>query len=247
MQNLHFKKMSKLRITDVDLLFSELKYLLITNNTHTFNQYLMDIFKELTSMIPKSQTNCIILKESFFKFLNMPIFLCNLIYNNIITNGSYILDQSEPELDYDNFSKFFRNLYFATYETTAKFLFGIYDMDHDGLISLNDIKLVLTILSLQASRNEKEHELIKELHLDIDTNLLKNFPSDLNKDSINLHDYFLLIEIIPDIFIELFSFIWLSLPFSKDYIWFYDYFLPSLKSSQEISKLSIYLIIKYRK
>jgi len=270
-----------------DITYSQLKFLLNIYDDIGFNQYLKDIFKYLSAYY--KCTNCsglkqndmkpqkgeiaqkdnkiegLISKNSFLKFLNLPIFISEKVYLSIMQKSEY--NELSDYISFDLFSSFFNTLYFGDYETIARLLFNIIDSDNNGLITLKEIRDILVVIPISCKLRKTENTIKKEKESGIDkiilshtknqklqdfqenhlkfilqfeTYLASDLHSRININKISYDDFLSIIESKCDIFIQLLSLLYINISITSDFLWFYN------QSSQENMNKSLVFLTRMK-
>ncbi len=76
-------------------------------------------------------------KSAFNEFTQLPIFISNKIFNCLAFKQENYL--REACLNLNTFKNFLMDLYMGSFEKVAELIFGIYDFDHDGLITSSNV------------------------------------------------------------------------------------------------------------
>jgi len=208
--------------------FCELKSLLNIYNAKLFNYCIKDKFEEISTQKNRIK---ILEKQSFYKFLNLPIFMSERLYDQLI-------DLEKGNLTEDSFSTFMNILYLGSFHQLANLIFNIYDYDQDGLITLEKIKHLLKLILISLKRDEETKEnSSEEYQLKIISEIESYLSSDLTTitlgRTINFESFLLLIREKSDVFLQPLCFLYLNIPISQNDIWFYRHLLDEDSSQEE--------------
>ena len=136
----------------VDSLTKQLKI----DDKEAFHLYLKEVYVDLYSRVKENKNDK---TESEVKLNGVT----KLIFDKYFTLPGIIGDRFFKVLDLKNttvlsandFIKGMTTLYCGGYEETVKFIFNFYDMDNDGLIDKEDIRVVLSYITLADSPDIK--------------------------------------------------------------------------------------------
>ena len=114
-----------------------------------FKSYLKDIWNDLSQRnLEKDITG--ISKITFSSYYNLPGIISDRLFNVFDSNNSGVLKSSD-------FIKGMTTLFCEDFEICCPFIFNFYDFDKDGKISKEDIRTVLSYVSLsQEIQNYKD-------------------------------------------------------------------------------------------
>ena len=106
----------------------------------TFSHYLIEIWRDLARR--SSDQSKGIEKLTFSKYYELPGIISDRLFSVFDKNGNGFLDPKE-------FIEGMTILFSETYKPLASFIFKFYDFDKDGLISKEDVRVVLSYVPLQ--------------------------------------------------------------------------------------------------
>ena len=136
----------------VDSLTNKLKI----DDKDAFYLYLKEVYIDLFSRVKENKNDKTdneiklngVTKLIFDKYFTLPGIIGDRFFK--------VLDQkNETVLSANDFIKGMTTLYCGGYEETVKFIFNFYDMDSDGLIDKEDIRVVLSYITLADSPDVK--------------------------------------------------------------------------------------------
>ena len=142
----------KIEKIDVEQLTKKLR----VDNAEAFNTYLKDVFTDLYSRIaenkndPKEKQNKIngITKTVFDKYYELPGIIGDRLFR--------VFNKKNREyISLSDFTSGMINLFCEDFDKTSKFIFDFYDYDNDGKITKEDIKTILSYITLGESPNSK--------------------------------------------------------------------------------------------
>ena len=197
---------SKCAIVDVFQLISPLR---IDNKQHDIfiERYLKDIFREisLTNLNDPTETQYIT-EYILGKYLNFPLILTQKLYTNF--------KNKDGTMSFLRFVEIFNIFHTGCYETLTKVIFDIYDFNNDGLIYINDCRLILIHLALS-----NENKLSLEKIISKTDELLKLV---FYKTHMTLKDFrFCLEKKSSDLFLILLIYILFKTPFNDEILSYY--------------------------
>ena len=146
MESLHGEKIT------VDSLTNKLKI----DDKDAFYLYLKEVWIDLYSRVKENKNDKSdveinlngVTKLIFDKYFTLPGIIGDRFFK--------VLDQKNTSvLSANDFIKGMTTLYCGGYEETVKFIFNFYDMDNDGLIDKEDIRVVLSYITLADSPDVK--------------------------------------------------------------------------------------------
>ena len=117
-----------------------------------FEAYLKDVWVDLYSRVTQNKNDP---KEKSIKLSGLSKVVFNSYYNlpGIIGDRLFkVFDtNSNNSIELVEFVEGMRTLFFEDYDKNSKFIFDFYDFDHDGKISQEDIRVVLSYITLTYS------------------------------------------------------------------------------------------------
>ena len=152
--------MSKNEVNDEKINIVSLTKKLRVTDLVKFDAYLKDVWTDLYSRVttnkndPKEKTEKIngLSKVIFNNYYNLPGIIGDRLFKVFDTNGNDSIELVE-------FVEGMRTLFYEDYEKNSRFIFDFYDFDNDGKISLEDIRVVLSYITLtymDAKNSEKK-------------------------------------------------------------------------------------------
>ena len=147
--------MSKEKTEKINL--ASLTKKLCVKNLESFEVYLRDIWTDLCSRVIKNKNDSI---EKATK----PSGLSKIIFNSYYTLPGIIGERlfkafdinSNDSIELNEFVEGMKTLFIEDYEKNTKFIFDFYDFDHDGKITKEDIRVILSYITLTLSENTKK-------------------------------------------------------------------------------------------
>ncbi len=202
-----------------------------------FESYLKDVWVDLFSRVNKNKNDT---KEKTTNLTGLSKVIFNSYYNlpGIIGDRLFkVFDiNSNNSIELSEFLEGMKTLFYEDYERNSKFIFDFYDFDHDGKISQEDIRVVLSYITLTYSdsqnsekkiadknnisyknRLSSQEELVDILNTCFTDNHIKN-------SKIDFKDFKYIIENInSDIYLMIFLFLLENKPFSNKNLESYEY------------------------
>ena len=170
-----------------------------------FKSYLKDIWNDLSQRnLEKDITG--ISKITFSSYYNLPGIISDRLFNVFDSNNSGVLKLSD-------FIKGMTTLFCEDFEICCPFIFNFYDFDKDGKISKEDIRTVLSYVSLsQEIQNYKDRvHSQKEL-----SEIIEKCFSKIKGDKIDYNSFKNIIENeASDIYLMILLFLYEKKPFTK--------------------------------
>ena len=136
---------NEIELINLDTLTKKLR----VNNLIQFDAYLKDVWVDLYSRVtqnkndPKNKSVKLngLSKVVFNSYYNLPGIIGDRLFKVFDTNSNNCIELIE-------FVEGMRTLFYEDYEKNSKFIFDFYDFDHDGKISQEDIRVVLSYITL---------------------------------------------------------------------------------------------------
>jgi len=213
-----------------------------------FEAYLKDVWADLYSRVTQNKNDP---KEKSVKLNGLSKVVFNSYYNlpGIIGDRLFkVFDKnSNNSIELFEFIDGMKTLFFEDYEKNSKFIFDFYDFDHDNKITQEDIRVVLSYITLTFSDSKNSEKKIADQNNISYKNRLSSqeelvdilntcFTDNKIKDSkIDFKDFKYIIENInSDIYLMIFLFLLENKPFSIKNLESYDHTIKthSRKSSQ---------------
>ena len=122
-----------------------------------FESYLKDLWVDLYSRVNKNKNDP---KEKAVKLKG----LSKIIFNSYYTLPGIIGERlfnvfdtnSSGSIELDEFVEGMKTLFYEDYGKNTKFIFDFYDFDNDGKINKEDIKVILSYITLTYSDTNEE-------------------------------------------------------------------------------------------
>ena len=193
-------------------------YQININDKKYFEEYLSEIYEELISYSHKKKG---ISKYIFIKYFNLPGMISRRLFAVFNNNND------EEYLNSENFIGHMKNLFTENTEYLFKLIFNLFDFDNDGIITYEDVSLILSYIPIRHNKYYKnKFKFEQDQFVDrIQTQEEIAFALKIlfsSKNSIIYNDF---IDIIKnqnsDIFIFLLLFILERKPYTKDIIEIY--------------------------
>ena len=226
------------------------KYYITEENKLNFKKYLIELYHDLSYL--SSQEEKGISHETFLFFLDIPIPIANNIFKILDKDKNNYLKLEEFIFGiYDIYANY-------SYDNLVKFTFDLYDSDKDGIVSKDDIKLLLNYLPVD--NNLRYKSIIKDFE-DIDYNDIVNNQQIIEKiinkifvnefkNLINFDNYnFIVQNRCSDIFVAILLYLFEARPFNDDVINIYSYtdydYLSNNKNSVNFKSIENIFKTKY--
>ena len=201
-----------------------------------FEAYLKDVWVDLYSRVTqnkndkeKSEKKSGLSKVVFNSYYNLPGIIGDRLFKVFDTNCNDSIELIE-------FVEGMRTLFYEDYEKTSHFIFDFYDFDHDGKITQEDIRVVLSYITLTYSDHNSEKKIANTINISYKNRLTsqEELCDILNKcftdnkhiksSKIDFIDFKYIIENInSDIYLMIFLFLLEKKPFSNKNIQSYEH------------------------
>ena len=201
-----------------------------------FEAYLKDVWVDLYSRVTqnkndkeKSEKKSGLSKVVFNSYYNLPGIIGDRLFKVFDTNCNDSIELIE-------FVEGMRTLFYEDYEKTSHFIFDFYDFDHDGKITQEDIRVVLSYITLTYSDQNSEKKIANTINISYKNRLtsqeelcdiLNKCFSDnkhIKSSKIDFKDFKYIIENInSDIYLMIFLFLLEKKPFSNKNIQSYEH------------------------
>ena len=201
-----------------------------------FEAYLKDVWVDLYSRVTQNKNDP---KEKSVKLSGLSKVIFNSYYNlpGIIGDRLFkVFDTNcNDSIELTEFVEGMRTLFFEDYEKTSRFIFDFYDFDHDGKINQEDIRVVLSYITLSYSDSNSEKKIADTNNISYKNrltsqeelvNILNTCFTDKNikNSKIDFKDFKYIIENInSDIYLMIFLFLLENKPFSNKNLQSYEY------------------------
>lgn len=219
-------KASKLEKVNFDELIKEF----VIEDTVSFTNYLKEIWKDLARRSNERSKG--ISKLTFSKYYGLPGIINDRLFEVFDKNKNGYLDPTE-------FLQGMVTLFTSNFEESVKFIFNFYDFDKDGLITKEDIRVVMSYVPIQTKIRSKSHLKYEsedfndrvEAQDELFAMLTEVFGK---KEKMNQDDFFYVIDNVnSDIFMFILMFLLEKRPFNNQTIAIYEL---SADSSPKIKK-----------
>ena len=193
-----------------------------------FEAYLKDVWVDLYSRVTQNKNDP---KEKSVKLTGLSKIIFNSYYNlpGIIGDRLFkVFDTNfNDSIELIEFIDGMRTLFYEDYDKTSKFIFDFYDFDHDKKINQEDIRVVLSYITLTYSDHNSEKKIADKDNISYKHRLTSQeelcdilntcFTDNHIKDSkIDFKDFKYIIENInSDIYLMIFLFLLEKKPFSN--------------------------------
>ncbi len=244
--------MSKNEIGDEKINIVSLTKKLRVNDLVKFDAYLKDIWVDLYSRVttnkndPKEKSVKLngLSKVIFNSYYNLPGIIGDRLFKVFDTNSNDCIELVE-------FVEGMRTLFYEDYEKNSHFIFDFYDFDNDGKISQEDIRVVLSYITLTyMDTSNLEKKIVHNINLSYKNrvtsqeelcDILNKCFSDshIKSTKINYKQFKYIIENInSDIYLMIFLFLLERKPFTNKNIESYEHHSRnnSIKSNHSCKK-----------
>ena len=227
----------KVEKVDVEQMTKNLK----VSNPEAFSSYLKDIFTDLYGRVienkndPKEKQVKLngITKAIFDKYYELPGIIGDRLFR--------VFNKKNREyINLNEFSSGMKNLFCDDFDKTCKFIFDFYDYDNNGQINKEDIRVILSYITLGDDVNSKtpmknlsySHRVNSQEELN---NILKVCFKEIKGDYMTYTDFKkVLEEVNSDIYLMIYLFLLENKPFKKENI--ESYMKPEEKKSPKSPK-----------
>ena len=225
----------------VDSLTSHLKI----DDKDAFNLYLKEVWIDLFSRVKENKNDkkemevklTGVTKLIFDKYFTLPGIIGNRFFRVLDVRHTTVLSMND-------FIKGMTTLFCGGYEETVKFIFNFYDMDNDGLIDKEDIRVVLSYITLDDSPDIKSSGINITYKKRVTSQeelysiLQKCFENNPNK-KMDLSSFKNVIENVnSDIYLMIYIFLLENKPFTKENIKSYKNKAKSKKNDKNDKETS---------
>ena len=215
MEDSNFKTIENVKDDKIDL--ESITKNFKVSDLEAFTTYLKDVYIDLYQrMLPKDneqkQNPLGLNKIIFIQYYDLPGILSDRLFSNFDTNKNQFIDINE-------FINGMVTLFYEDFEKNSKFIFDFYDFDNDNKISKEDIRTVLSYVSL------KEDQITDEFHITYKTrvksqedlfNIIELCFKDEESGFLNYEKFINIIENVnSDIYLMLLLFLYQKKPFTK--------------------------------
>ena len=211
----------KIEKIDVEQMTKKLR----VDNVEAFSSYLKDIFTDLYSRItenkndPKEKQTKIngITKTVFDKYYELPGIIGDRLFR--------VFNKKNREyISLSDFTSGMKNLFCEDFDKTSKFIFDFYDYDNDGQITKEDIKTILSYITLGESPHSKspmkDITYKNRVNSQEDLNkILKKCFNNIKGEYMTYDDFKKVVEEVnSDIYLMIYLFLLENKPFKRDNI-----------------------------
>ncbi len=187
------------------------------SDLESFTSYLKDVYVDLYQRMfskdnEQKQNPLGLNKITFVHYYDLPGILSDRLFSNFDKNKNQYIDINE-------FINGMITLFYEGFDKNSKFIFDFYDFDNDGLISKEDIRTVLSYVSLN------EDQITDEFHITYKTrvksqedlfNIIELCFKDEESGFLNYEKFINIIENVnSDIYLMLLLFLYQKKPFTK--------------------------------
>ena len=211
----------KIEKIDVEQMTKKLR----VDNVEAFSTYLKDVFTDLYSRItenkndPKEKQSKIngITKTVFDKYYELPGIIGDRLFR--------VFNKKNREyISLSDFTSGMKNLFCEDFDKTSKFIFDFYDYDNDGKITKEDIKTILSYITLGESPHSKspmkDITYKNRVNSQEDLNkILKKCFNNIKGEYMTYDDFKKVVEEVnSDIYLMIYLFLLENKPFKRDNI-----------------------------
>ena len=250
-RSLLFEKQKKNLRNPINYYLIFKRYYITEENKPNFKKYLIELYHDLAHLSSEEKKG--ISRVTFFFFLDIPIPIANNIFKILDKDKNNFLKLEEFVFGiYDIYANY-------SFDFLTKFIFDLYDRDNDGIVSKDDIRLLLNYLPVD--KNLRHKFIIKDFanidYSDIVNNqkiiekiINKVFVNEF-KNLINFDNFIYIVQNkCSDIFIAVLIYLYEAKPFNNDVINVYSYtnydYLSNNKNSVNFKEIENIFKLKYR-
>ena len=210
------------------------------NNEQAFISYLKDVFTDLYGRVTENKNDPKekqvkyngITKTIFDKYYELPGIIGDRLFR--------VFNRKNREyISLSDFTSGMKNLFCEAYEKTSKFIFDFYDYDNDGKINKEDIKVILSYITIGESPNSKSP--MKNISYKNRINSQEELNNILKKCFANIKNEFMIYEdfkkvveeVNSDIYLMIYLFLLENKPFKKENV--ETYLKPEERKDKPIS------------
>jgi hypothetical protein len=191
------------------------------------DRYLKDVFREISIQ----EGDGYLTEYVFSKYLNIPLILSQKIFVNLNSN--------DGNMEYSHFIEFFKVLHIGCYDILTKYIFDILDFNKDGLIFLNDCRVILFHIAMFVNENKISQE---KIATKTDDMLKLTF----SKTHLSLKDFRSCIEKRnSDLFFSIVLFLMVRTPFNDEILTYYKNDKRILSYKKNVKWIDKVALIKY--
>ena len=221
---------STVRAKNIPINFKMLfdKYFIKGENQINLKKYLVELYHDLSHFSLKEENG--VSYETFIYFLNMPYPIASNIFK--------LLDKDKN--NYLNIEEFVLGLYDVygtnSFQKLSNFVFNLYDTDRNGLVSKEDMHLILSYIPLDRNLRNKflnrDYYNINYNEITKNQKMIERTLNNIyrNRNFLSLENFIFTIQkTCSDIFVAILIYLYESRPFNNDVLQIYsntdyDYF-----------------------
>ena len=211
----------KVEKVDVEQMTKNLR----VNNMDAFSNYLKDVYTDLYGRVIENKNDPKekqvkqqgVTKSVFDKYYELPGIIGDRLFRVFNKNNREYITLKE-------FSSGMKNLFCDDFDKTSKFIFDFYDYDNDGKINKEDIRVILSYITLgddvSSKTPMKNLSYTKRINSQEElTNILKICFKDIKGEYMTYEDFKKVIEEVnSDIYLMIYLFLLGNKPFKKENI-----------------------------
>ena len=226
----------------VDSLTSHLKI----DDKDAFTLYLKELWVDLYSRVKENKNDkkemevklSGVTKLIFDKYFSLPGIIGDRFFRVLDIKNTTVLSLND-------FIKGMTTLFCGGYEETVKFIFNFYDMDNDGIVNKEDIRVVLSYITLDDSPDIKSSGINITYSKRIKSqeelySILQKCFENIPNNKMDFKTFKNIIENVnSDIYLMIYIFLLENKPFTKENIKSYQKVKPKKKDSNKASEVNL--------
>ena len=226
----------------VDSLTSHLKI----DDKDAFTLYLKELWVDLYSRVKENKNDkkemevklTGVTKLIFDKYFSLPGIIGDRFFRVLDIKNTTVLSLND-------FIKGMTTLFCGGYEETVKFIFNFYDMDNDGIVNKEDIRVVLSYITLDDSPDIKSSGINITYSKRIKSqeelySILQKCFENIPNNKMDFKTFKNIIENVnSDIYLMIYIFLLENKPFTKENIKSYQKVKPKKKDSNKASEVNL--------
>ena len=226
----------------VDSLTSHLKI----DDKDAFTLYLKELWVDLYSRVKENKNDkkemevklSGVTKLIFDKYFSLPGIIGDRFFRVLDIKNTTVLSLND-------FIKGMTTLFYGGYEETVKFIFNFYDMDNDGIVNKEDIRVVLSYITLDDSPDIKSSGINITYSKRIKSqeelySILQKCFENIPNNKMDFKTFKNIIENVnSDIYLMIYIFLLENKPFTKENIKSYQKVKPKKKDSNKASEVNL--------
>ena len=211
----------KVEKVDVEQMTKNLR----VNNMDAFSNYLKDVYTDLYGRVIENKNDPKekqvkqqgVTKSVFDKYYELPGIIGDRLFHVFNKNNREYITLKE-------FSSGMKNLFCDDFDKTSKFIFDFYDYDNDGKINKEDIRVILSYITLgddvSSKTPMKDLSYTKRINSQEElNNILEICFKDIKGEYMTYEDFKKVIEEVnSDIYLMIYLFLLGNKPFKKENI-----------------------------